>query len=339
MALITPAWVQVHPSFIEPELLLQYNQASGAFDLLPGSQPRVKISDTDLAVYIRRVDARTRIAGGQNTFNMLPSCNVVLSMIQTATYRLQVRAEYDHHDTAAAGEWNVSIVDAYRYAMRQGHFQILRNGLLYGYNPVNGEGLINTQGATFTSLPPDSNNNQTVTTYDNGQMAFWLLQQVLAMKTRTMQLGIGRKFTFLGPQRTLGLFEYNVVQLVQYQRVGAGTHSTAGVLKDVAGVNDDEITWVYDDTLIGQGASGTDAVVLIMPEIEKPEGAPYNTNEFARLSPGLAACTAQYTDMAAPREIPTPLAGGAIDVLSEWRVSSGWGIRPEAVAVLSMSYP
>jgi hypothetical protein len=42
--------------------------------------------------------------------------------------------------------------------------------------------------------------------------------------------------------------------------------------------------------------------------------------------------------MAAPREIPTPLAGGAIDVLSEWRVTSGWGVRPECVTILSMQY-
>jgi len=42
--------------------------------------------------------------------------------------------------------------------------------------------------------------------------------------------------------------------------------------------------------------------------------------------------------MPAPREIPTPLAGGAIDVLSEWRISSGWGVRPEAITILSAAY-
>jgi hypothetical protein len=45
-----------------------------------------------------------------------------------------------------------------------------------------------------------------------------------------------------------------------------------------------------------------------------------------------------FTDMAAPREIPVPLAGGAIDVLSEWRMTTGWGIRPEAIRLISMQY-
>jgi hypothetical protein len=208
--------------------------------------------------------------------------------------------------------------------MRQGHFQLARNALLYGMNPANGEGLINTAGATAVSLPPDQFGNQSVTTYDNGQMAIFLLTQISAMKTRTNQLGIGRKFTILGPQRVLSAFEYqNIVQLVQYQRAGAGSTSTAGVVKDMLEMNEDEILWVYDDTLQGQGAGGTDAVIITMPEVQKPVGSKINTNEFARLAPGIEATTLMYCDMAAPREIPTPLPGGAIDVLSEWRITSG----------------
>jgi len=252
---------------------------------------------------------------------------------------LRVRAEYDHHDTAAMGRRGVSIVEAQRLAMRQGHFQLLRTMLLQGMNPVNGEGFLNANGATAINLPADSNGNDTVVTYDNGQMAFFLMSQIQAIKTRTNQLGIGRKFTILGPQRTLGTFEYNVVQLVQFQRTGAGTTSTAGTLKSVLMDNGDEIKWVYDDTLINKGAGGTtDAVLLVMPEVEKPNGGKINTNEFASLAPGLDACTLMLNDMVAPREIPTPLAGGAIDVLSELRSTSGWVVRPESLTIISMMY-
>lgn len=339
MATIAPSWVQAHPSLLEPEVLIAYNQASGAFDTLSGSSPRVKLGEGDLYVYIRRVDLRTRMASGQAAYNQLPSCNVVNSMMSTATYLLRTRAEYDHHDTAAMSNWGLSIVDAHRLGMRQAHFQLARNALLYGMNPVNGEGLLNAQGATTVSLPADSNNNTTVVTYDNGQMAVFLLSQISALKTRTMQLGLGRRFVVLGPQRILGAFEYqNIVTLVQFQRVGSGTASTAGMVKAVLLENGDELVWSYDDTLIGKGSGGTDAVLLVMPEVQKPAGGAINTNEFARIAPGLDACTLQYCDMAAPREIPTPLAGGAIDVLSEWRISSGWGVRPEAITVMSMQY-
>jgi len=110
------------------------------------------------------------------------------------------------------------------------------------------------------------------------------------------------------------------------------------VVKDVAEMNDDEIIWAYDDTLIGKGANGTDLVIVAMPEVEKPQGSDFNTNEFAKLAPGLDACTLQLCDMAAPREIPTPLPGGAIDVLSEMRITSGWGVRPEAIRLVSMKF-
>ncbi len=339
MANIAPSYVTLNPNYMMPELLLPYSQASGAFDLLPTGEPLVRLGEGDLVAYIKRIDVRTRLAAGQSAYNALPSVGIANSMISTATYLMRVRAEYDHHDTAAMGRWGVSIVEAQRLGMRQGHFQLARNALLYGFNPANGEGLLNTNGATAVNLPPDTNGNDTVVTYDNGQMAFFLLSQLSATKTRTNQLGIGRKFTILGPQRVLGAMEYqNIVQLVQYQRPGAGSQSTAGVLKDVAEMNGDEITWAYDDTLTGRGAGGNDAIIIVMPEVEKPQGSRMNTNEFAKLAPGLDACTLQLCDMAAPREIPTPLPGGAIDVLSEMRITSGWGVRPEAVTVVSMQY-
>jgi hypothetical protein len=336
---LAPALVTVSPHYMEPRLILPYTQASGAFDTLYGGEMQTRLSDGDLYAYVKRIDVRNKVAAGNVAYNNLPSISTTLSLVSTPTYLLRVRAEYDHHDTASMGRWGVSIVEAQRLGMRQGHFQLARTALLDGFNPANGEGLLHAAGATATSLPPDSNGDDTILTYDNGQLAFYLLSQILALKTRTNQLGIGRKFTILGPQRVLGQMEYpNIVQLVQFQRVGAGTTTTAGVVKDILETNQDEILWCYDDTLIGKGQGGTDAIIITMPEVEKPDGGKINTNEFAKLEPGFDACTLQYNDMAAPREIPTPIPGGAIDVLSEWRISSGWAVRPEAVTIISAAY-
>ncbi len=339
MSNLAASYVTVNPSYMAPEIILPYSQASGAFDTLAEGEPLVRLSEGDLYVYIKRMDLRTKVAAGQSAYNLLPSISTTMSMISTPSYLLRVRGEYDHHDTAAMARWGVSIVEAQRLGMRQGHFQLARGALLYGFQPQNGEGLLYTQGATAVNLPPDSNMHDTVVTYDPGQMGIFLLTQISALKTRTNQLGIGHKFTILGPQRVLGAFEYqNIVQVTSFQREGAGSTSTAGMVKDVLAMNDDEITWVYDDTLIGKGAGGNDAVLIVMPEVKKPNGGKINTNEFARLAPGLEACTLMYCDMAAPREIPTPLPGGAIDVLSEWRITSGWGVRPECITIISMQY-
>ena len=339
MGNVTASWVQVNPSYIMPEILLQYQQASGAFALLAGGEPMARLSDGDLYAYIKKFDIRTKVAAGQVAYNGLPSVSVVANMISTPSYLIRTRAEYDHHDTAAMARWGASIVEAQRLGMRQGTFQQMRNALLYGFNPQNGEGMANTQGATATSLPPDSNGNTTLVTYDNGQLAVFLLAQVLAIKTRTMQLGLAARITITGPQRVLGAMEYqNIVQLTQFQRAGAGSETTKGVLDAVLAGNEDVLEWTYDDTLIGKGAGGNDLIIITIPEVKKPVGGKINTNEFAQLSPGLEACNIQLCDMAAPREIPTPLPGGAIDVLSELRITSGWGVRPEAITLLSVQY-
>lgn len=339
MAFITPSWVQTHPSYVMPEVLLKYNQASGAFSTLAGGDPMARLGSEDLYAYIKTFDIRTKTAAGQSGYNSLPSVAMSAAMISTPSYLVRVRAEYDHHDTAAAGNWGTSLPDAQRLGMRQGIFQQMRGALLYGFNPVNGEGLLNTNGATSISLPPDSFGNTTVLTYDNGQMATFLLSQISAIKSRTMQMGMPARVVILGPQRTLSTFEYQgIVQLTSMQRTGAGSLSVRGTVEDVIGWSGDTLEWVYDDTLIGKGAGGTDAVVIVIPEIKKPKANKINTNEFAQLAPGLDSCTLQLCDMAAPREITSPLAGGAVDVLSELRITSGWGVRPEAIEIASMPY-
>ncbi len=337
MPILASSFVQVNPNFTDPGLLLPYTQASGAFDVLAGGQPAQKLSNGDLYVYIKTINLRTRAAAGQAAYNQLPSCGIELEQISTPTYLCRTRCEYDHHDTAAAGRWGVAITQAYTLAMRQGQFQLARSSLLYGMNPANGEGLLNATGATAVSLPADTNGNTTISTYDSGQLAFFILNQIANIKSRTNQLGIGKKFVILMPQRDGIQFEYQIVQLVQFQRVGAGSMSPAGVVKNVLGDNDDEIYWVYDDTLIGQGAGGTDAIIITMPEVTKPQGMAINTNEFAKLAPGIDACNLMYCDMAAPREITAPLPAGGTDTVSEWRISSGWAIRPEALTILSAS--
>jgi hypothetical protein len=333
------AFVTLNPSFIEPEFLLQYSQASGFVDTLAEGQLRVRLAEDDLLVYMKQLNVRTKMAASQAGSQELPSVDIQATMIQAPSYLLQVRNEYNHHDVAAGARWGFAVPEAYRLGGRQANFQLCRDANLFGMNPQNGEGLLNAPGATAINLPPDTYGNDTVVTYDNGQMAFFIAQQILNIKTRTYQLGIGKKFTILGPQRTLGSFEYNIVQLVQMQRVGAGSTSTAGTVKEILMSNGDTLIWAYDDTLIGAGANGNDAVIIIMPEVDKPAGdQPVNTNEFAKLLPGSKVCSTQYCDMAAPREIVSPLAGGATDFLQEWRITSGWVPRSQALTIVSMQY-
>ena len=236
--------------------------------------------------------------------NQLPSVALDTRMISTPTYMFRARAIYDHHDMAAAGSWGIALPEAQRLGTRR-FSQQLRGALLYGMNPAGGEGVLNTNGATTISLPANANGNTTVLTYDHGQMAVFLLAQIRAIRTRTMQMGRPSRMVILGPQRTLGTMEMQqIVQLTSYQRPGGGTSTVKGTVANVADEADCGIDWVYDDTLIGAGANGTDAIIIAMPEVERPEvNAKINTNEFAKLSPSLEATSLMLCDMAAPREI------------------------------------
>jgi hypothetical protein len=339
MGLIAPSVLTITPHHMEPLILMQVNQASGFARTLSGGNPRVQLDSEDKAIYIRTAQMRTTMVQNPATGNVVPNPNITMGMIQCPTYNQRIRTEYDHHDTAMASKWGLGLPEAYKFAMQQGHHLLLRDRCLYGALPGYGEGIVNTPGATSITLPPDTFGDTTVISYDPGQMALFLLQQILAIKTRTYQLGVARRFVFLGPQRTLGTFEYNVVQLTSYQRSGAGTDSTKGMLAKVAEeAGGDTIEWCYDDTLIGQGTGGTDLVILIMPEIDPHQKAPLDTNMFAKLSQGFNDNSLMYSDMVAPMEIPTPLPGGAIDVLTEMRASPGWVVRPEVLQLISMNH-
>jgi hypothetical protein len=342
MSALSASRVIVQPSYILPEALLQYNQVSGAFQALADDGIMSRLSEGDLYTYVKKVEVRTKVAAGQVAGNQLPGVQIVTSMGSIPTYLIRTRSEYDHHDTAAMSKWDMALPELHRLGMRQGIFQQMRSALLYGFNPQNGEGLLNAVGATAVPLPADTNGHTTVLTYDNGQMALFLLAQIAELKTRTFQLGMPSKIVIVGPQRVLSTWTYQgIVQLTSYQREGGGTATVGVTVDNVATENGDEIEWCFDDTLIGKGSGGRDAVIITIPSVQRPQGQVsngINTNEFAKLANGLSAVNLMLCDMAAPREIPTPLPGGAIDVVAELRVTPGWNLRSEAITIISAQY-
>jgi hypothetical protein len=344
MGLIAPQRVLVHPNRVEPELIVTIAQPSGFMEGLGGGELRQLLDDNDKQVYINHVDVRTAVVGQQAAANMLPSATITLDYVQTLTYLLRTRQNYNELDVADAGTYNVSLPSAYQLASRQGIYQAIRALNLYGMNASNSEGLINAPNSTAVTLPPDPFGNTTLQTYDNGALAVFLLGQIQGILQRMFFLGgSGLRVVFEGPQRVIAQMQMqNIVQVTSYQRPGAGTATTAQVVQKVADEFDIEVEWAYDDTLIGKGAGSTvdnpvDALLLLVPEAIVPKIPGINTNEFAKLSPTMNAMTMQYTNVAAPIEITTPIAEG-LDVVSMQRVTSGWAPRGQAVSVLSIPF-
>ena len=341
MSGLAPSFVTVSPNYFMPDMIMQYSMASGAFETLATQNPMPRLGESDLYVYAKKIQLTTQVASNQATSNQLPSASVIPSLISTPTYRIQTRAQYNHFDESATGQWGYSLPQAMRLAARQGIAQQLRNALLYGVNPaISGEGLINTAGATTTSLGADTNGSVGYNNWDSGQLAQFLLNMIGTMKTRVNLIGTPLRLVFLAPQRFISQITYaGVVSLTQFQRIGAGVDTAAGLVKTVSEwAGGDNVTFAADDTLIGQGAGGTDAILLVAPELEvRNINNTINTNIFATLTPNLTATSLMLCDVAAPTEYPTPIADAGITTLYTMRSTSGWGIRPEAITILSAS--
>src|ERR1700678_1302943 len=101
MGLQAHAYITLNPSFIEPEFLLQYSQASGFVDAFADGQLRVRLADDDLLVYMKTMNLRAKMAAATASFNELPGVDIQAAMISAPTYLFQVRNEYNHHDVAA----------------------------------------------------------------------------------------------------------------------------------------------------------------------------------------------------------------------------------------------
>ncbi|RYF60064.1 MAG: hypothetical protein EOO39_32630, partial [Cytophagaceae bacterium] len=175
MSAFAPAMTTVSPSMVLPEVVMQYSMASGAFEILPGGAPAVKIGSSDLMVYQKYLRATTQTHVGQSLPGQLPSSSIVPSYDQMMTYRMASRSQYSYLDTDAASRWGYSLVDALRLANRQGHAQLLRNMLLYGVNAANNEGVTNSPNAITSNLGSDSQGNDSYTTWDAGEMAKFML--------------------------------------------------------------------------------------------------------------------------------------------------------------------
>ena len=337
-----PAQMKVTPSFSEPKLVVAFAQKSGAFEALAGGAPKTTISSEDLFVYVNSLTLRSEVLASQNAPTDLPSADLIAQYFSTPTYLLRTRAIYDHHDIAAGAAYAVSVPQAQKLAMRQGINQFRRVMLLYGLNSANGEGLLNTSGATSVTLPADQYGNTTFSTYDSGDMALFFLQQIVALKTRMFQSGgnIKSRVVVISPQRIfLELEQAAIVQVTSYQRPGAGTATVGQVIQDVSEGVGTTFDFYYDDTLIGKGSGGTDMVIMTIPEFENTDGDGINTNIFFQdITPKTLDVNLMYADAPAPFEIPTPIPDGGITEMLEIRSSSGWCIRPFGLSLISVPY-
>lgn len=341
MSNFAPAITTLSPSMMLPDIAMQYSMATGAFETLPQGAPAQKIGSNDLVVYQKYLNMTSQALVDQSLPGQLPSASILPGYDQMMTYRIATRSQYSYLDTEAASGWGYSLVEALRLANRQGHAQQLRNMLLYGVNAANHEGLANSPNAQTVNLGADSQGKTTYPQWDNGELAIFLLNLISSQKSRMYLLGQTLTTVVLAPQRFIQALEWTgIVQLTSYQRPGGGTATVGTLIKNIAGdATNDNVIFCTDDTLIGKGAGGSDLVMITNPEIVIPDARQsINTNIFATLTPNQLAVNMQFTDVAAPTEVPSPMPDGGLTTLYTMRATPGWNFRSEGLTLLSAKY-
>jgi len=340
MSNFLPTRTVVKPSYEDPGLIIDNFQLSGFLSMLTDGAPKVRLSPGDQYVYKNGLSAKTRSAAAQSGGTYLPSADLIAQQYSVPAYKIRVRLTQEADDEEAAGNWGIALPQTNTFLAQMAIFQQLRNTTLYGFNPANNEGLKNTAGATELNLPSDSFGNTGVLEYDAGQMFNFLTETVVEMLSKCFQLGL-RDVTVkvLAPQRIFGLIAISkIVQLTSYQRDGAGSNSSAGSAQEVLSRSGIGFEWAYDDTLIGKGDAGSDLVIMTLNDIKTGTQSVIDTNVFGKTSPRDDSVNNVYMDMAAPREIPTPVTDGGISKVYELRATPGWNFRPQALYLISMPY-
>jgi len=341
MSNVSFGMVRVDPSYMQPNILMQYTQKTGAWDLLPERKPDVRLGTTDLVAYQRSLRVSTQAQVGQSMWSRLPSASIVPSYDQMKTYRVACRSQYQLFDEDAARNSGYSLVDANRLSAHQGIAQTMRNLLLYGFDASNNEGLLNSPNSNRHNLPPDSHATTGYNAYDNGELFQFLLNEIAIIKSGMMMIGVPLRFTILAPQRFISKLSYGgIVQLTSYQRTGAGSATITEAIKDVTmRAGGDEVIFSVDDTLIGQGAGGTDAIVIAVPELRiNPAQIAFDTNIFATLTPNQQAVNTMLCDMAAPMEVVSPTPDGGTTTIYTIRSTPGWCLRGQGATILSAAF-
>ncbi|MDI2113064.1 major capsid family protein [Commensalibacter nepenthis] len=338
MSTLAPASFRLNPSFSSPNVLVDRNQPSGAFYLLQNGEFRVQLGLADKMVYMNRLGIKTRNSIAQDSQNELASVDIAMGQVQTPTYLLQARAIYNRHEVAAASAYNVALPMAFSLALRQAHYNQLRDLLLYGFQPEYGEGILNAVGAKRTVIPADSNGTKDVLNMISGEISEFLLKEITDIINRTQQAGLKNIITILAPQRVLNQFAISkIVSLSTYQMAGGGVATIKGQLDAILKDNDTVLLWQYDDTLQGKGDNGSDVIIISLVELDMGGfDRAINTNIFAQnISPQENACNLMFTDVPAPVEFITPLAGTATHIQAEMRATPGWAVRPTATTIIS----
>lgn len=338
--------IMLDRSMVVPGVMVQRAQKRGTLNLIAGGKPKNVLNQNVQKVYINGIRYRGLAKASREPGNELPSVSFNTTQKATNAYWLSTSTKYSVWDDDNAKFSGLNAPQIQNMIAHGAIADLTAILALYGTGEGMSEGIMNSPGVFEENLPADSNGALSLRTYDAGEFAQYFLQLTVDAETRMLTVGLDREqvLNVLMPQRVLGyLRRSSVIKLTSgIQRDGGGVHTIEGRIQAVATSPNGNISinFYVDDTLIGKGAGGSDAVVMCYPGFPDTPDDIYNTDALAALPNSIQEMVAMYTAHSQPMEIESPAVDGSQGVYTTYhtKVTPGWALRPEAVTILSLPY-
>lgn len=205
---------------------------------------------------------------GQQWGKNLPKQNYALGQMQSAYYNIESYVEWNTQEQEKFEKLakGVALPKFLEDLAIQGINQKLHQAILYGFDAYNsnelGQGILSN--STMKTMPKDSSGNQTLTSYDKGELLQFLVSCAREVMDATFNLT--KPVVIASSVRVVNYLKSVLVPLTQYADTGS-VDSVGGVYDRVAGgmLGVGNITWIADNLLLGDT---TDTLLFLAPGIE-----------------------------------------------------------------------
>lgn len=260
---------RLHPSAALPGLLVPQVQEV-PFEKYIGNATNYGSMSKE-AIYltsVTNINSETQV--GQQWGSQLAKQSYTLGQISAPFYRIDAFVEWNVVEQAKFEELSngVALLDFLENLAAQGINQRIHEGILYGFDQTAdlNQGIL--ANATLTAMPQDSEGNDSLTSYNVGELQAFLT--LIIREVMNASYGMLKPVTIASSSRVINYINTAIVPLTQSQLPGSGVDTAAGLLgRTLTWLGAGAVEFVQDNTLEG---STSDKIVFIARGMDVQDG-------------------------------------------------------------------
>lgn len=333
-----PVFQRFHPNVAIPGLLVP-NVQQVPFKKYLGKETRLGSLGIEKAylTMVQNINSETQV--GQQWGSQMAKQTYSLGQISMPYYRIEAYVEYNVDEQAKfeALSNGVALPAFLENLAKQGINQRRHQAILAGFDSTEGLGQGLLANATINTLPADSANATSLTSYKPDEMAQYLMS--IIRKSMDSTYGMAKPTIIASSSRVINFLKSAIIPLAQSQQQGGGIDTIAGLTNRAAvewlGVG--QIEFVQDNLLEGTGTNGKDKIVFIAPGLDhQDQPDDENQNLVGQFN------SINYNTMCDVAEglmrFDAPPSLGTYSAKYTFKMTPGVTLRNEAVQVVEIAY-